>query len=138
MKRIADRQIQREDGDDPHSIGAEEHAGEQSPSAPQERQPRVIRGLPKRKGLTASPSAPPTSNPFAVLAQPEAPKPSSSPFASVRLAPTPRAPAKAEAQPAEFWKGVRGLNWSLTRQLVHVLNQSDAVSYTHLTLPTKA
>ena len=134
MKRIADRQIQREDGDDPHSIGAEEHAGEQSPSAPQERQPRVIRGLPKRKGLTASPSAPPTSNPFAVLAQPEAPKPSSSPFASVRLAPTPRPPAKAEAQPAEFWKGVRGLNWSLTRQLVHVLNQSDELANLHDTL----
>lgn len=134
MKRIADRQIQREDGDDPHSIGAEEHTGEQSPSAPQERQPRVIRGLPKRKGLTASPSAPPISNPFAVLSQPEPPKSSSSLFASVQLSPTPKPPAKAEVQPAEYWKGVRGLNWSLTKQLVHVLSQSDELANLHDTL----
>lgn len=134
MKRIADRQIQREDGDDPHSIGAEEHTGEQSVSVPQERQPRVIRGLPKRKGLTASPSAPPASNPFAVLSQPEPPKPTPSLFASVQLSPTRKGPADAEVQPAEYWKGVRGLNWSLTKQLVRVLSQSDELANLHDTL----
>ena len=73
MKRIADRQIQREDGDDPHSVGPDTSGSDNvAPVNAQEREPRVIRGLPKRKGLKAAASTPP-SNPFAMLASGSSP-----------------------------------------------------------------
>lgn len=161
MKRIADRQIQREDGDDPHSISAEDGGGEDVPTTPHEHKPRVIRGLPKRKGGTpiASPGTAAGANPFALLAQPNVSAPASeqsktSLFANVQLKPAsptakpsapptsafPAAPAAATAASAaprhthEYWKGVRGLNWSLTRQLVNVLSQSDELANLHDTL----
>ena len=77
MKRIADRQIQREDGDDPHAVSesVEETPGGQPVPPPQH---RPIRGLPKRRlggQATQPPPVAPTSSPA----------PSSSPFANVSL-----------------------------------------------------
>ncbi|WFD25101.1 hypothetical protein MNAN1_000064 [Malassezia nana] len=162
MKRIAERQIQREDGDDPHSFV--EDAPSEGASAPSSREaaPRVIRGLPKRKGLAPSPSAPALSaNPFSQLSS----VPSSGPlFSHVQLAPAtssaptkpanpaplptsvsqpvlpaaPKAPAPAPA-PAphaelEYWKGLRGLNWSMIRHFIRVWNASDELADLHATL----
>lgn len=77
MKRIADRQIQREDGDDPHAVSenAEEIPGGQPVPPPQH---RPIRGLPKRR-LGGQATQPPP------VAPTPPPAPSSSPFANVSL-----------------------------------------------------
>ncbi|WFD29814.1 hypothetical protein MSPP1_000827 [Malassezia sp. CBS 17886] len=100
MKRIAERQIRREDGDDPHAL-------EEASSAEE----RPIRGLPKRKGAAVAPPAA-TPNPFAGVglggasfsfagaAPPasgvaDAPKPS--PFATVQLSANPTAAALSGA-----------------------------------------
>ncbi|CCU97946.1 unnamed protein product [Malassezia sympodialis ATCC 42132] len=158
MKRIAERQIQREDGDDPHAV---EDATTEAASThmPREAAPRVIRGLPKRKGVAPSPSAPALSaNPFAQLAPATS---SSSLFGQVQLTPksssgsaptAPKGPAPLPtslSQPVlpvatkptptthnelEYWKGVRGLNWSMIRHLVQVWNASDELADFHTTL----
>ena len=193
MKRIADRQIQREDGDDPHSVGPDTSGSDNvAPVNAQEREPRVIRGLPKRKGLKAAASTPP-SNPFAMLASGSSPsisparsgpnagtgqgvspslsmpsmpataraEPPKAPslFASVELKPpsssqstsplnppsfgqsnssskpasstssSVSATASSHARvPVEYWTNVRGLNWSLVKELVNVLNRSDELA----------
>lgn len=193
MKRIADRQIQREDGDDPHSVGTDTSGSDNvAPISAQEREPRVIRGLPKRKGLKAAASTP-TSNPFAMLASGSSPSisptrsgptagtgqgispglsmpsmpataradpPKAPPlFASVQLKPPsssqtsspPNPPSFGQSSlssnptsstsssvsattsshvraPVEYWTNVRGLNWSLVKELVNVLNKSDELA----------
>ncbi|CAO1627589.1 unnamed protein product [Parajaminaea phylloscopi] len=56
MKRGATRQIQREDGEDPHAVEGGDEEGQVATSAPSGE--RVIRDLPKRKGFgAAAPSA---------------------------------------------------------------------------------
>ena len=164
MKRIADRQIQREDGDDPHAVPAEPAETDNAPAPVPQNRP--IRGLPKRRGPAApAPSAPaaPSANPFASLATSAssgAPAAAAkSPFANISLSkaqpasassapsfgsqsawtfgktstPAPSTPAapvqKADIPSAssdlEFFKSVRGLNWSMTKALVHTLNESS-------------
>ncbi|KAL4401392.1 hypothetical protein ACI68E_001031 [Malassezia pachydermatis] len=174
MKRIAGRQIQREDGDDPHAI-EEDHPNEapsERSSAPQP--PRVIRGLPKRKGLTPSAGAP-TVSPFAIGAANPSPaanpaassslfssvnltsKPSStpaatlSPLAAVQLSTKPSnassSPTAPSTTPAKldsptttkkdvtgYWKALRGLNWSLAREMVSMFNTGDELADWHDTL----
>jgi len=157
MKRIAERQIQREDGDDPHAVVDDAATDSASTQMSREAAPRVIRGLPKRKGLMPSPSAPALSaNPFAQLAptpSPESPfgniqltsKSSKAPCAPQRPAPLPTSvshpalpsaskPAPAAHNELEYWKGVRGLNWSMARHFVQVWNASDELADLHATL----
>ncbi|WFD07574.1 hypothetical protein MVES1_002941 [Malassezia vespertilionis] len=158
MKRIAERQIQREDGSDPHAVAAEgaDNVGTQE---------RPMRGLPKRKSATVqSPSVEaPKPNPFAGIFAGA----SSSPFTGVQLnsnalsvGTTSFAGAKPNASTSvsnshsassrdlvsadavlvpsqdtlvEFYTALRGLNWSLIKEFVHLLNKSsDCADYTPL------
>lgn len=167
MKRIADRQIQREDGDDPHAVPveSEESSGGPAPAV----QSRPMRGLPKRRGPAAAPQAPAAgANPFAKVAAvmpPSVPlQPVPSPFANLEApapwpvssgsvstgsqpswsggqavappakpAPSAPSPKKDEApsldeSKVDFFKSVRGLNWSMTKELVRVLNEASDCS----------
>ncbi|WFC98168.1 non-specific serine/threonine protein kinase [Malassezia yamatoensis] len=79
MKRIADRQIQREDGEDPHAVDSE--ASDSQPKQDAAPQQRAIRGLPKRRAPgTSSPAvAQPIANPFASIGSTSTVKPGSEP-----------------------------------------------------------
>lgn len=205
MKRIAERQIQREDGDDPHSVAAETADDSEATvckcartltQAPVESQPRVIRGLPKRRGARAaapgmpatapaqsSPSASPFSgvqlskpaSPFAgvQLSKPASPlagvqlnKPDlpsthapdknastaslgapASPLTSVQLnmsaphtEPAALAAPKAELAktstpaPYEYYRDLRGLNWSLAKRMLCIFNESAELANMHAAL----
>ncbi|WFD42245.1 hypothetical protein MPSI1_000886 [Malassezia psittaci] len=97
MKRIADRQIQREDGEDPHAVDSDALDSQpQQDAAPQQ---RAIRGLPKRRapGISSQAVAQPLANPFASIGSASTAKldaeqqksPAANPFANLsQKAPT--------------------------------------------------